>query len=247
MGLRQSTWVSRPAGAASRLVGLHTPPSTYSRPPMRTGANSHGTVHEASTASPTVARGAPGLPNTTRRPLRAVHGGDAQPSVEARRRALDLGAQPGQGVGRAGEPAQQQRADQRAPRRGHAQRQRREGGAGGEGGLTGAPGGGDRGHRQTAAGGRRRPAGARCPPTTGGAARCRHQVGGHDRARRGAHEGLALAQVESAPSSIPARTPIIQASPSTPPPPRTRTSGRVRTSVAGYPGARRTPGAGCMR
>ena len=35
---------------------------------MRTGANSQGTVHEASTASATVAVGAPGLPNTTRRP-----------------------------------------------------------------------------------------------------------------------------------------------------------------------------------
>src|SRR5690348_10616192 len=69
VGLRHSTWVSRPAGAASRLVGLHTPPSTYSRPPILTGANSHGTVQDASTASPTVATGAPGLPNTTRRPL----------------------------------------------------------------------------------------------------------------------------------------------------------------------------------
>ncbi len=52
--------MSRPAGAASRLVGLQTPPSTYSRSPIATGANSHGTVHEASTASATVARGAPG-------------------------------------------------------------------------------------------------------------------------------------------------------------------------------------------
>src|ERR1700742_3412952 len=60
VGLRQRTWVPRPAGAASRLVGLHTPPSTYSRSPMRTGANSHGTVHEASTASAAEAAGAPG-------------------------------------------------------------------------------------------------------------------------------------------------------------------------------------------
>ena len=36
---------------------------------MRTGANSHGTEHDASTASPTRAAGAPGRPNTTRRPL----------------------------------------------------------------------------------------------------------------------------------------------------------------------------------
>src|ERR1700744_3705925 len=69
VGFRHRTWVSRPAGAASRLVGLHTPPSTYSPPPMLTGANSHGTGHEASTASATVAAGAPGLPKTPRRPF----------------------------------------------------------------------------------------------------------------------------------------------------------------------------------
>src|ERR1700761_2503435 len=61
VGLRHRTWVSRPAGAASRFVGLQTPPSTYSRPPIVTGANSHGTVHDAWTASATVARGARGL------------------------------------------------------------------------------------------------------------------------------------------------------------------------------------------
>src|SRR5580693_6940106 len=60
VGFRHSTWVSRPAGAASRLVGLQTPPSTYSWPPIVTGANSHGTVHDAATASATVASGAPG-------------------------------------------------------------------------------------------------------------------------------------------------------------------------------------------
>src|SRR4051794_7456413 len=57
VGFRHSTCVSRPAGAASRFVGLQTPPSTYSRPAIRTGANSHGTVQEASTASATVAGG----------------------------------------------------------------------------------------------------------------------------------------------------------------------------------------------
>jgi len=45
VGFKQRTWVSRPAGAASRLVGLQTPPSTYSRAPICTGANSQGTVH----------------------------------------------------------------------------------------------------------------------------------------------------------------------------------------------------------
>src|SRR5436305_3720784 len=70
VGLRHSTCVSRPAGAASRLVGLQTPPSTYSRDPMRTGAYSQGTLQDAATAAATPDRGAPGLPKITRRPLR---------------------------------------------------------------------------------------------------------------------------------------------------------------------------------
>ena len=56
-------------GTASRFVGLQTPPSTYSRSPISTGANSHGTAQEASTAWATVARGASGAPKITRRPL----------------------------------------------------------------------------------------------------------------------------------------------------------------------------------
>src|SRR5881227_1200453 len=66
VGFRHNTCVSRPAGAASMFVGLHTPPSTYSRPPIWTGAKIHGTVHDASTASATVAFGEPGAPNTVR-------------------------------------------------------------------------------------------------------------------------------------------------------------------------------------
>ena len=53
----------------SRFVLLHTPPSTYSRPRICTGAKIHGTEQEACTASATLAAGAPGAPNTTRRPL----------------------------------------------------------------------------------------------------------------------------------------------------------------------------------
>src|SRR3984957_3405797 len=84
VGFRHSTWVSRPAGAASRLVGLQTPPSTYSRPPIWTGANSHGTVHDAATASATGALGAPGRPNTTRRPeLRSTAATRRRPSNRA--------------------------------------------------------------------------------------------------------------------------------------------------------------------
>src|SRR5579864_5366242 len=85
VGFRHRTCVSRPAGAASRLVGLQTPPSTYSREPIRTGANSHGTVQDASTASATVAFGAPGLPNTTRRP-------DLRSTAVTRRRPSKLAA-----------------------------------------------------------------------------------------------------------------------------------------------------------
>ena len=55
VGIRHSTRAPRPAGAASRFVGLHTPPSTYSRPSISTGANTHGTAHEASTACGTAA------------------------------------------------------------------------------------------------------------------------------------------------------------------------------------------------
>ncbi len=70
VGLRHRTSIPRRAGVASRLVGLHTPPSTYSRPSIVTGSNTHGIEHEASTACATLASGEPGAPNTTRLPLR---------------------------------------------------------------------------------------------------------------------------------------------------------------------------------
>ena len=69
IGLRQSTWVARPAGAMSRFVLLQTPPSTYSRPAICTGAKIQGTEQDACTASATLVAGEPGAPNTTRRPL----------------------------------------------------------------------------------------------------------------------------------------------------------------------------------
>src|SRR5215210_3529130 len=86
VGLRHSTCVPRPTGVASRLVGLHTPPSTYSRPSIRTGAKIQGTEHEASTAWPTRARGAPGAP---------VDGGDPQATVEAGPGLVDEPAEAG--------------------------------------------------------------------------------------------------------------------------------------------------------
>src|SRR4051812_50049138 len=73
---RQRMCVSRPAGAASRLVRLHAPPSTYTRPPMVTGRNTHGTAHDASTASPTDAGGAARAPQNTPRPPPPATGPD---------------------------------------------------------------------------------------------------------------------------------------------------------------------------
>ena len=70
VGLRHRTSIPRRAGVASRFVGLHTPPSTYSRPSIVTGLNTHGIEHDASTACATLASGEPGAPNTTRLPLR---------------------------------------------------------------------------------------------------------------------------------------------------------------------------------
>ena len=48
VGTRLAREEPRPAGAASRFVGLQTPPSTYSRPPIRTGAKIPGTAQDAS-------------------------------------------------------------------------------------------------------------------------------------------------------------------------------------------------------
>jgi hypothetical protein len=66
VGSSSSTRSPRPAGAASALVGDQAPPSTYSRPPMRTGAKTVGIAQDAATACPTEAGGADRLPNTTR-------------------------------------------------------------------------------------------------------------------------------------------------------------------------------------
>ncbi len=199
VGFRHSTWVSRPAGAASRLVGLHTPPSTYSRPSIVTGANSHGTVQDAATASATVAFGAPGLPNTTRRPLRrSTAATRSRPSNRGssrstlRRRSLE------RLLGR-GQPAQEQRPRQRSAGRGEAERERRERGADGERPLAGAAGGGQAGGGQAIRGpggvrqllevraDRRRP-----PRRMAG-----DQMGGDDRAGRRTDVVVAVAQVEA--------------------------------------------------
>ena len=69
IGARHSTCVSRPAGAASMFVGLHTAPSTYSSladPHRREDPRDRCT--RPAPPRRRVAAGAPGAPNTTRRP-----------------------------------------------------------------------------------------------------------------------------------------------------------------------------------
>ena len=61
VGFRHSTWVSRPAGRRRGWWGSRRRRRRTRGPPIVTGANSHGTVHEAATASATLAVGAPGL------------------------------------------------------------------------------------------------------------------------------------------------------------------------------------------
>ena len=203
MGTRQSTRAPRPAGAASRFVGLQTPPSTYSRPPISTGANIHGTAHEASTASATCARGAPGAPKITRRPLpRSTAATRRRPSKRAPS-ALEVLAEAAAACAAAAATRAQHRGAREPPaRRGAGQRQRGERRRHGRAGA-----------RQPAAPARRRrrrglaaPAAARArarPPRPTRAplgARVGRAAGGQrrgdDRARRRPDEVLALAEVE---------------------------------------------------
>ena len=134
VGFRHSTSLPRRAGAASRFVGLHTPPSTYSRSPICTGAKMPGTEHDASTACPTVAVGASGAPKTTRRAAAPVHRDDPQPPVEARALRVDQAAEPGHRALRAGHGLERGGTDDGAAGGGRGQRDRgeRDGGRGGE-------------------------------------------------------------------------------------------------------------------
>ena len=199
VGLRHSTSVPLRTGAASRLAALHAPPSTYSRPPIVTGRNTHGTAHEASTASATRAARSAG---------RAEDDAAAAAQVDRGRRAGARRTRCGsrssacrsRGISRVG----------RRPRPQDGGPQRRAGGL--------EPGGDDgrerRGERERRGRRARRPARARAPrrrsapraapaaalPLAGHAARRlgpppRREDRGHDRARRRADERLALAQV----------------------------------------------------
>ena len=201
VGFRHSTCVSRPAGAASRLVGLQTPPSTYSRPPIVTGANSHGTAQDASTASATVACGAPGQPNTTRRPLRRSTARRAAGRRTRGSRRLDR-ARAGRRASRSAVAAPRSSAARTSapPGAASAERQRRERGADGERPFAGAAGGGE---SPAAAQAIRRAGGAGAQLEVGPIDRrpprrlAGDQVRGDDRAGRRADEVLAVAQVEA--------------------------------------------------
>ena len=111
VGFRHRTCVSRPAGAASRLVALQTPPSTYSRPAIATGANSHGTLHEAATASAAVARGRARAAEHDAPAVAPVDGGDAQAPVEARAGGRDARLEMVERRRRPGETAKHCRAE----------------------------------------------------------------------------------------------------------------------------------------
>ena len=121
----------RSRGAPARRRGsstLQTPPSTYSRSPIRTGAKTHGIAHDAVTASATLARGAPGAPKTTRRPVRrSTQHTRRRPSKRAPERSTLVvqAAERAPGARRAREQGRaHQRAAGRRERGGHG-RQRR--------------------------------------------------------------------------------------------------------------------------
>ena len=152
--------VPRRAGVASRFVGLQTPPSTYSRPPISTGAKIHGTEQDASTACADPRGRGVGRAEHDAAAVAAVDRDDPQAPVEAR--AL--------GVDQAAEAGHRALGPRRGPQRGGAS----DGAAGGRGG--------ERDRRE-----RRRGGGGRAGRATGkrrGAFRCRRRPR-PSRARRG--------------------------------------------------------------
>ena len=243
VGARHSTWAPRPPGAASRLTGLQTPPSTYSRPAISTGANSHGTAHEASTASRTRACGAPGAPNSTRRAAAR----DRPPRPQA---AVELGAE------RVEEPASavKRRCGRGAVTDSAAERASRPAGASpanaiGASGLAAtvpkrnaaravaaSPRGATARVRRRAPFPRRAIAGIE-PPSG-------DQRGGHDRARRGPEHVLAVAEVEAGRRLDGRHHAAHPGFASVPPAPRTSVSGSSRIgSVTGVMMTRHARGA----
>ena len=232
VGSRHSTWVPRPACAASRFVTLHAPPSTYSRSPMRTGEKTHGIAHDAQTASATRRRRCARRAEDHAAPAAAVDRADAQPPVEARAPARDARAQAGAADGRG-------RAARRGPRRAPARRPARRARAAApvSGALAAQPtraasrttprsaGAAASSSAASAVGSRRRRASASVASGRGGR-RPGGQPRGDDRAADVPTKASTRRKSTSAASSIPASTPCIQASPTIPPPASTRTSGR---------------------
>ena len=128
----------------------------------------------------------------------AVNGRDPQAAVEPGLEALDRSAQPGERVGRAGQPAEHRCSHDRAARRGHSERHRRERRADGERPVAGAAGGGEPGGGQ-AVRGAGRGAQLKVAADRGRAARrlAGDQVRGDDRPGRGPDVVVAVAQVEA--------------------------------------------------
>ena len=126
VGFRHRTWVSRPAGAASRLLPLQTPPSTYSRPAISTGANSHG---DAAGGGDRLGRACPRRARAAEHDALAVppvDGDDAQASVEARAGGRDVRLEMLERRRRPGETAQHRRAEHGATGRRDPERERSE-------------------------------------------------------------------------------------------------------------------------
>ena len=188
----------------------------------------------------TVARGAPGLPNTTRRPW-PVDGDDAQAAVEARADAPRCCAwRCVERRRRAREAREHAAREQRPAGAARPERQRGERRARRERPSAGPPGRRDARPRRASS-----PAAAACAARS----RCRSRPGGA--ATRPPTRCAATIEPAEVPtkysqrrrskpvaSSIPASTPIIHASPSTPPPPSTSTSGRESIARGGYSGRR---------
>ena len=193
---------------------------------MRTGMKTAGIAHDAATACPTDAEGARRLPNTTRRPVAAS-------TVHTRRRPSNVAPQ------RSTSPPKA--AIERRPS-GRARRASARIGAPTRAATAPTPTrtfGTCRASRSGSENGDGAPSGS----STG-----RMGLASADPGRRGERPATRLAATidpalvptnrrqrrRSAPvaSSYPARTPVIHASPNSPPPPSTRTVGDVRSNLA---------------
>ena len=120
VGSSRRTSLRSRAGAASAFVTDQAPPSTYSRPPMRTGAKTPGIAQEAATASATDAGRRARRPEDDAAAAAAVDAADPQPAVEAHARPRDGGVELLEPAA-AGRDAREHRRP-RQPPRGRAER-----------------------------------------------------------------------------------------------------------------------------